>query len=108
MCIRDSDPADAREASAPPRLLPVRVSTVGRHKVGDWLAELQDHLIRKHAFHSAPLEAIARWVGADDLFDSVVAVSYTHLDVYKRQHHTYGLRSSIHKVDASGVGESSR
>ena len=66
------DPADAGEASAPPRLLPVRVSTVGRHKVGDWLAELQDHLIRKHAFHSAPLEAIARWVGADDLFDSVV------------------------------------
>ena len=50
----------------------MRVSTVGRHKVGDWLAQLQDDLIRKHAFHSAPLEAIARWVGADDLFDSVV------------------------------------
>ncbi|MFZ2752736.1 MAG: beta-ketoacyl synthase N-terminal-like domain-containing protein, partial [Lysobacteraceae bacterium] len=55
-----------------PRLLPIRIRSVGRLKIEDWLSGLQDYLIRTHAFHSAPLEAISRWVGVDDLFDSVV------------------------------------
>ncbi|TXH73313.1 MAG: SDR family NAD(P)-dependent oxidoreductase, partial [Lysobacteraceae bacterium] len=67
------DPADSGDGAVePPRLLPIRVRTVGRQKIEDWLSGLQEYLLRKHAFHSAPLEAIGRWAGAEDLFDSVV------------------------------------
>ena len=53
-------------------LLPVRVRTVGRQKMLEWLGDLQGDLLRKHAHASAPIERISEWVGYAPLFDSVV------------------------------------
>ncbi len=60
------------EAGGLPSLVPVRVRTVGRQKIAEWLAGLQHDLIRKHVYVSPSLETIGRWVGEEDLFDSVV------------------------------------
>ncbi len=62
----------AVEAGGLPSLVPVRVRTVGRQKIAEWLAGLQHDLIRKHVYVSPSLETIGRWVGEEDLFDSVV------------------------------------
>lgn len=53
-------------------LLPVRIRTVGRQKILEWLSELQTNLLRKHRRALAPLESIGEWVGHDPLFDTVV------------------------------------
>ncbi len=62
----------AVESGGRPSLVPVRVRTVGRQKIAEWLAGLQHDLIRKHVYVSPSLETIGRWVGEEDLFDSVV------------------------------------
>lgn len=53
-------------------LLPVRVRTVGRQKIGEWLNELQADLLRKHHHAHAPIERIGEWVGREPLFDTAV------------------------------------
>jgi len=53
-------------------LLPVRIRTVGRQKILEWLSELQSVLLRKHLHAPAPIERISEWVGAAPLFDTVV------------------------------------
>jgi len=67
--VRDRHAVDA---GGRPSLVPVRVRTVGRQKIAEWLAGLQHDLIRKHVYVSPSLETIGRWVGEEDLFDSVV------------------------------------
>ncbi|MCC7247775.1 MAG: hypothetical protein IT473_04045, partial [Lysobacter sp.] len=54
-------------------LLPVRVRTVGRQKMLQWLQELQADLLRQHRDALAPIERIREWAGHEPLFDSVVA-----------------------------------
>lgn len=54
-------------------LLPVRVRTVGRQKVLEWLGELQTTLLRKHRHASTTVERIGEWVGREQLFDCVVS-----------------------------------
>jgi polyketide synthase PksN len=58
---------------AEPALLPVRVRTVGRQKMIEWLSELQTTLLRKHRHASTTIERIGEWVGREQLFDCVVA-----------------------------------
>jgi polyketide synthase PksN len=53
-------------------LLPVRVGTVGRQKILEWLSGLQAALLREHARAPASVERIGEWVGHDPLFDTVV------------------------------------
>jgi len=60
-------------ADATQVLLPVRVRTVGRQKMLQWLQELQADLLRQHRDALAPIERIREWAGQDPLFDSVVA-----------------------------------
>ncbi|MEI2429481.1 SDR family oxidoreductase [Lysobacter yananisis] len=62
------------EADAQPlrNLVPVRVCTVGRDKVGGWLAALQRTLDRKHAYAHVPIDRIEQWTGQEHLFDSVI------------------------------------
>lgn len=56
-----------------PVLLPVRVHTVGRKKVLEWLDELQATLLRKHRHACTTIERIGEWVGREQLFDCVVS-----------------------------------
>ncbi|WP_369932934.1 SDR family NAD(P)-dependent oxidoreductase [Xanthomonas tesorieronis] len=56
-----------------PVLLPVRVRTVGRQKVLEWLGELQATLLRKHRHACTTIERIGEWVGREQLFDCVVS-----------------------------------
>jgi polyketide synthase PksN len=55
-----------------PVLLPVRIGTVGRQKILEWLSALQANLLRGHRLPVAPVERIGEWVGHDPLFDTVV------------------------------------
>ncbi|MGO1070379.1 SDR family NAD(P)-dependent oxidoreductase [Lysobacter sp. CA199] len=59
--------------AAEPELLPVRVRTVGRQKMLEWLSELQATLLRKHRHASTTIERIGEWVGREQLFDCVVS-----------------------------------
>jgi polyketide synthase PksN len=55
-------------------LLPVRVRTVGRLKMLQWLQELQIDLLRQHRDTLAPIERIREWVAHEaPLFDTMVA-----------------------------------
>ncbi|WP_295926418.1 SDR family NAD(P)-dependent oxidoreductase [uncultured Xanthomonas sp.] len=56
-----------------PVLLPVRVRTVGRQKMLEWLGELQATLLRKHRHACTTIERIGEWVGREQLFDCVVS-----------------------------------
>ena len=55
-----------------PALLPIRVGTVGRQKILEWLSGLQANLLREHGHAPASVERIGEWVGHDPLFDTVV------------------------------------
>jgi polyketide synthase PksN len=63
----------AARGDAAQALLPVRVRTVGRQKMLQWLQELQADLLRHHRDALAPIERIREWAGHEPLFDSVVA-----------------------------------
>lgn len=62
-------------------LLPVRVKTVVRLKILEWLHELQADLVRKHLYASAPIKTISEWVGAEELYDSVVVFDLARVAV---------------------------
>ncbi|MEQ1511202.1 MAG: SDR family NAD(P)-dependent oxidoreductase [Lysobacteraceae bacterium] len=55
-----------------PSLLPLRIRTVGRLKIGEWLYGVQQDLLEKQTQTSASVDTIEGWVGAGHLFDSVV------------------------------------
>jgi polyketide synthase PksN len=58
-------------------LLPVRISTVVREKISQWLGQLQRQLNRKHVYGHIPLQQIENWVGVGNLFDSVIVFQKT-------------------------------
>jgi polyketide synthase PksN len=55
-----------------PSLLPLRIRTVGRLKIGEWLCGVQQDMLEKQKQTSASVGTIEGWVGAGHLFDSVV------------------------------------
>ena len=58
-------------------LVPVRICTVMREKISQWLEHLQRNLNRKHVYGHIPLEQIEGWVGVENLFDSVIVFDKT-------------------------------
>jgi polyketide synthase PksN len=58
-------------------LVPVRICTVGREKVAQWLEHLQRNLNRKHVYGHIPLKQIEGWMGTGHLFDSVIVLEKT-------------------------------
>ncbi|MFC5475609.1 SDR family NAD(P)-dependent oxidoreductase [Paraherbaspirillum soli] len=58
-------------------VVPIRVSTVGREKIGGWLAGLQRNLNRKRVYAHVPIHRIESWIGVDNLFDNVIAFEKT-------------------------------
>lgn len=63
----------AGNSTISPTLVPVRVRTVGRQKMLQWLQELQADLLRQHREALAPIERIREWAGQEPLFDTLVA-----------------------------------
>jgi polyketide synthase PksN len=59
-------------------LLPVRISTVVREKISQWLEQLQRNLNRKDVYGHVPLQQIEDWVGVENLFDCVIVFQKTH------------------------------
>jgi polyketide synthase PksN len=60
-------------------LVPVRICTVVRERISQWLEELQRNLNRKHVYGHIPLQQIENWVGVANLFDSVIVFEKTGL-----------------------------
>jgi len=58
-------------------LVPVRICTVMREKISQWLEHLQRNLNRKHVYGHIPLQQIEGWVGVENLFDSVIVFQKT-------------------------------
>ena len=52
--------------------MPLRVCTVQRGRIGDWLPGLQRALDRKRGYAHTPIEWIEGWTGMENLFDSVL------------------------------------
>jgi polyketide synthase PksN len=58
-------------------LIPVRICTVVREKISQWLERLQRNLNRKHVYGHIPLQQIEGWLGVASLFDSVIVFEKT-------------------------------
>lgn len=58
-------------------LVPVRICTVMRERIAQWLERLQRNLNRKHVYGHIPLQQIEGWVGIENLFDSVIVFEET-------------------------------
>lgn len=58
-------------------LIPVRICTVVREKISQWLERLQRNLNRKHVYGHIPLQQIEGWLGVESLFDSVIVFEKT-------------------------------
>jgi polyketide synthase PksN len=57
--------------------LPIRVRTVGRQKILEWLLELQATLTNRCRHAVVPIGRIGEWVGRDVLFDAVLTFDAT-------------------------------
>jgi polyketide synthase PksN len=81
-------------------LVPVRIRTVTREKIAQWLENLQDSLNHTHVYGHIPLQRIEGWLGADNLFDSVVVFEKTGQPRSKAAH---GLNRAGQRLLASEI-----
>jgi polyketide synthase PksN len=71
LAVAANEVADCK-AEALRNLVPLRICTVGRERISQWLPGLQQKLDRKRLYAHTPIQRIEGWIGVENLFDSVI------------------------------------
>lgn len=58
--------------------IPLHENTAVRGSIGNWLAQLQQNMLKMHAYGRVPLQRIGAWTGIDPLFDSLLILIDNH------------------------------
>jgi polyketide synthase PksN len=86
-------------------LVPVRICTVARERISNWLPALQRNLDRKRAYAHTPIQRIEGWIGVENLFDSVIVFERPRSDAADSQQPERSLASETYASQTRVVME---